>query len=187
MLGSRYGKATREYFGSALSWRETLVESFEELAKQYEPMIHSIINNLHIYKNKDDYYQIGLIALWNAMNAFDVERGHFTSYAYSKIRGHILNELLKNHKFEKTFICRQEEYWDTLEEVYIQQPLEFELLLSYCGQLTAKEKKWIIASCLNGYSDKEIAELEKVSVSAVKQWRSNAKKKLRRRFKRMRP
>lgn len=185
--GSQYGRTTREYIGSARSGREPLVESFNELAKQYEPMIHNIINTLHIYKDREEYYQIGLIGLWDAMKNFDREKGHFSSFAYIYIKGRMLSELGKNHKQEKRMVCPKEEYWDTVEEVYSQQPLEYDLLLAYCNQLTEKEKKWVIASCLYGYSVKEIAERENVSVSAVKQWRSNAKRKLRMQLERMEP
>lgn len=161
------------------------MESFEELARQFEPMIHNIMNTLHIYKNKDEYYQVGLIGLWNAMKNFDMERGNFSSFAYLNIKGYMLNELGKNHKLEEKTILPKEEYWETAEGGYSQQLLEYELLLSYCEKLTEKEKKWVIAACLNGYSVKEIAERENVSVSTVKQWRSNAKKKLRMQWERM--
>ncbi|MFB3163800.1 sigma factor-like helix-turn-helix DNA-binding protein [Neobacillus sp. 179-J 1A1 HS] len=50
---------------------------------------------------------------------------------------------------------------------------------SYCEGLTEKEAKWVIAMSLDQLSVKEIAEREKVLVSAVKQWRSGALKKLR--------
>lgn len=172
---------------SARSGREPLVESFEVLAKQYEPMIYKIINSLHIYKDIDEYYQIGLIALWDAMKHFDIEAGHFASYAYANIKGYILQELSKKHLLEERMVCPQEGYWDALEEVYTEQPLEYDLLLSYCRSLTEKEKKWVIAACLNGYSVKQIAEREQVSVSAVKEWRRSAKRKLRKQLERMNP
>ncbi|WP_396954597.1 sigma factor-like helix-turn-helix DNA-binding protein [Neobacillus sp.] len=53
-----------------------------------------------------------------------------------------------------------------------------ELLLSYCQGLTEKETKWVLASCLQFLSIREIAEQEQVSISAVKQWRNGARKKL---------
>ncbi|MDQ0974630.1 DNA-directed RNA polymerase specialized sigma subunit [Neobacillus niacini] len=40
------------------------MESFDELVVQYQPMIHKIIQSLHIYRNEDEFYQTGLIGLW---------------------------------------------------------------------------------------------------------------------------
>lgn len=161
------------------------MENFEELAEQFAPMIHHIIQTLHIYKNKEEYYQIGLIGLWKAMKSFDAEKSHFSSFAYLNIKGQIMNELKRKHKLEEKVMIPKEGYWETVEDGAFQHPLELELLLSYCEKLTEKEKKWVMANCLDGYSVREIAERENVSVSAVKQWRSNAKKKVLLQWKRM--
>ncbi|MDP4171531.1 MAG: sigma factor, partial [Bacillota bacterium] len=63
------------------------MESFEELSEQYTPMIHKIMNTLHIFKNKEEFYQLGLIALWEANERFDPQKGSFTTFAYSYIKG----------------------------------------------------------------------------------------------------
>jgi hypothetical protein len=42
---------------SALIKKDFTLESFEQLTKQYTPMIHKIINSLHIYKNRDEFFQ----------------------------------------------------------------------------------------------------------------------------------
>ncbi len=155
------------------------MESFEQLAKQYEPMIHRIIRSLNIYKNIEEYYQVGLIGLWDAKECFDAEKGNFTNYAYTYIKGRILNELSKASKQEERTVYPKEEYWELIEEPHEQQPLEVEFLLACCEGLTEKETKWVLAACLTDLSIKEIAEKEQVSVSAVKQWRAGAKRKLR--------
>jgi RNA polymerase sigma factor (sigma-70 family) len=155
------------------------VENFEQLTRQYEPMIHKIISSLHIYKNKEDYFHTGLVGLWEASEAFDPEKGEFTNYAYSFIKGQILNEMNRNNRLEERSIYPKEEYWETVEEPNAKDPLELEFLMSYCQDLTEKETKWVIYSCVYFLSIKEIAEKENVSVSAVKQWRASAKKKLK--------
>ena len=58
-------------------------------------MIYQIIHSLHIYKNHDEFYQIGLIALWEASNQFDETKGAFLSYAYATVKGRILTEIAK--------------------------------------------------------------------------------------------
>jgi RNA polymerase sigma factor (sigma-70 family) len=71
------------------------LESFEQLASQYEPMIQQIIHSLHIYKNKDEFHHHGLIALWKASKRFDPAKGTFSTYAYHYIKGYLLMELTK--------------------------------------------------------------------------------------------
>ena len=50
---------------------------FEQLAANYSKMIYSIIHSLGIYKNQDEFYQIGLISLWEASQQFDEQKGLF--------------------------------------------------------------------------------------------------------------
>jgi RNA polymerase sigma factor (sigma-70 family) len=158
------------------------MDNFDQLAKQYEPMIHKIIRTLHIYKNQNEYFHTGLVALWEAAEAFDPAKGEFFSYAYSYIKGQILNEMSRNNKREERSFFPKEDYWETLVEQNPESPLEIEFILGYCETLTEKETKWVIYTCLEFLSIKEIAEREQVSISAVKQWRSGAKKKLRKEF-----
>lgn len=155
------------------------MEGFDQLAKQYEPMIHKIISSLNIYKNWEDYYHIGLVGLWEAAEAFNPEKGEFTNYAYSYVKGQILNEMNRNNRFAERSIHQKEEYWETVEETNAAHPLELELLLSYCQGLTEKETKWVVYTCIEFLSVREIAKMENVSLSAVKQWRNGAKKKLK--------
>lgn len=163
----------------ARSRKDCKMEGFEQLAKQYEPMIHKIIRSLNIYKNQEDYFHIGLVGLWEAAEAFDPEKGEFTNYAYSYVKGQILNEMNRNNRFEERSIHPKEEYWESVEETQADQPLEIEFLLSYCENLTEKETKWVVYTCVEFLSVREIAAKENVSVSAVKQWRNGAKKKLK--------
>jgi RNA polymerase sigma factor (sigma-70 family) len=155
------------------------MQNFDLLAKQYEPMIHKIISSLNIYKNKEEYFHTGLVGLWEAAEAFDPNKGDFTNYAYTYIKGQMLNEMNRNNRIEERSIYPKEEYWETVEEPNGDNPLETELLLSYCQELSEKEAKWVIYSFVDFLSIKEIAEKENVSVSAVKQWRSGAKRKLK--------
>jgi RNA polymerase sigma factor (sigma-70 family) len=155
------------------------VESFEQLANQYQLMIHKIIHSLHIYKNQEEFYQTALIGLWEAKERFDPEKGTFTNYAYTYIKGKLQTEMKRTNTWELRNVYPKEEYWEAIEDQDSSQPLEVELLLSYCHDLKEKEKKWVLDACLGFLSVREIAEKENVSVSAVKLWRSGALKKLR--------
>ncbi|GHI00006.1 sigma-70 family RNA polymerase sigma factor [Neobacillus kokaensis] len=156
------------------------MESFEQLAEQYQPMIHKIISSLHIYKNKDEFYQDSLIALWKARQRFDPEKGSFTNYAYTYIKGTLLMGLRNSSKEEERKICPKEEFWELLEDpsVSIRRIVSDRLGDFDCQNLTENQRKWLYYTVHYGLSIKEIADQENVSLSAVKGWRAGARAKL---------
>ncbi|MEH7886685.1 sigma-70 family RNA polymerase sigma factor [Bacillus sp. JJ1609] len=157
------------------------MESFDQLALQYTPMMYKIIRSLNLYKNKDEFYQLALIGLWEAAERFDSSKGDFTNYAYSLIKGKIQNEMTKANKDAESTTTAKEEYWVSIEDEFATIPFEEDTLLSYCksSQLTENQTKWVLYHFLKGFNIKDIAEIEQVSISAVKAWRAGAKEKLR--------
>lgn len=161
------------------------MESFEELATQYEPMIHKILIDLHIYKNREEFIQLGLICLWEARENFNPDKGNFTNYAYSRIKGKFQSAMSKENKYGERFIYQQDEFWDYIEDPSDEQHFEMDTILSLCRtfKLTPNQIKWVQYTLNDDLSIAEIAEKEKVSPSAVKAWRKGAKEKLRSHFK----
>ena len=155
------------------------MENFEQLSKQYTPMIHKIINSLNIYKNRDEFFHHGLIALWEADKRFDPDKGNFTSYAYTYVKGYILSELRRANLYVERSVYPLDEFWETIEAPRTEDALDDETLLTYCRYLTENQKKWVMYTVLRDLSIKEIAQLEGVSVSAVKNWRAGAREKMR--------
>lgn len=158
------------------------MKCFEEILIQYEPMIWKIIHTLHIYKNQEEFYQTGLIALWEATHGFDETKGSFSSYAYAYIRGRLLSELTKRRKHEDACVSPKDEYWDCIVDESPEIPFEIEGILSYCATLTEQQKKWVLYTALADMSIKQMAEKESVSMSAVKAWRKGAREKLLKRI-----
>ncbi len=155
------------------------MESFEELQMNYELMIHKLIHTLHIYKNKNEFYQTGLIALWEAFENFDTEKGAFPTYAYSFVRGRILSQLTSERRNEEKSIFKETDFFEVIEDENGNEQLEQEMVLSYCGDLTENQKKWVLYTCVHMLTISEIAEVENVSSSAVKKWRKGAKDKIK--------
>ncbi|MED4203759.1 sigma-70 family RNA polymerase sigma factor [Neobacillus mesonae] len=159
------------------------MESFEQLAQQYQPMIHKIINSLHIYKNKDEFYQNGLIALWEASKRFNPEKGSFAGYAYSYMKGCMLTEIKKSVKEAERCVCPKEEFWEQIEDpsdVDDRLMLDNDLLHDCSQSLTDNQRKWLRYTIHYELTVKEIAQLEHVSLTAVKGWRAGARAKLKR-------
>jgi RNA polymerase sigma factor, sigma-70 family len=153
-------------------------QSFEDVLEQYTPMIHHIIKSLNIYKDKDRYVQEAAISLWEACKSFDASKGSFTSYAYSSIRGKLLNYLKKENK------------WET-QHLFVDQPPEqpidgvipvLESIEEYTQYLSNNQKIWVVEYICNDKKIEEIASQEGVSISAVKSWRKEALKKLKKQF-----
>jgi RNA polymerase sigma factor (sigma-70 family) len=155
------------------------VESFDELVVQYKPMIHKIIRSLHIYRNEDEFYQTGLIALWEATKSFDDKKGSFSNYAYTCMKGKMLYQMNQTNQWKEKNIFPENGFFDLIEDHDNTPLFEKEAFRTYCEGLTKKETKWVLASFIEQLSNKEIAEREKVSVSAVKQWKLGALTKLK--------
>ncbi len=158
------------------------MEGFEELAKQYEPMINKIMKLLHIYKDKDEFFQLGLVGLWEAKLKFDPNKGEFTNYAFTYIKGLFLTEMSKTNRHAERTVYPLDEFWEVIEDSGAEVPFEVKELLTYCEFLTVGQTKWVLYSCVDGLSVREIAAKEGVSVSAVKTWRNGAKRKIRERL-----
>ncbi|MEH6995635.1 sigma-70 family RNA polymerase sigma factor [Neobacillus drentensis] len=156
------------------------MESFDDLVIQYKPMIQKIMHSLHIYKNQQEFYQTGLIALWEASQTFDERKGTFSNYAYTSIKGKMLSEMTQNNHYkEKNILPPKEDFWERIEGQDSSLFLEKETIQTYCEGLTEKEATWVMESYINQLSIKEIAESENVTVSAVKQWKLGALRKLK--------
>jgi DNA-directed RNA polymerase len=155
------------------------VESFEQVAAQYEPMINKVMNNLTIYKNKDEFFQLGLISLWEAWEKFDSDKGKFVTFAFSYVKGKMLKELSKQTACDQQCVYPKEEFWGLIEAPLGSQPIPINNLFSICGTLTENQKKWVIYTLQFEMSVQEIAAKEEVSLSAVKAWRRGAREKLK--------
>lgn len=155
--------------------------NFAELHQKYESMIYKIMHQLNIYKNQDEFYQIGLIALWDASKNFDKTKGNFANYAYMYIKGRMMTELTRQNKWAKKIFYPDEEFWKYIEDTAGSEiPLELETLLSYCDRLTNRERQWVVYHFYYGWNSSQIAKLENVTIHAVRKWRHQALSKLRR-------
>ncbi|KKI93226.1 hypothetical protein WQ54_05130 [Bacillus sp. SA1-12] len=154
---------------------------FEELLEQYKPMIYYIIRKLAIYKNEQEFYQIGCIALWEAAQRFNKEKGEFRSYVYSFISGRMKTALSKEwNKWNNECQFGNDGYLevDTGECDYTPL-LTSSVFDSIATLLTENQSKWLKAYCLYEKLPADIAKEEGVSVHAVKAWRRDTIAKLK--------
>ncbi|MCZ0755490.1 sigma-70 family RNA polymerase sigma factor [Anoxybacillus sp. J5B_2022] len=151
--------------------------TFEQLVEAYRPMIVSVMKKLHVTNEWDEYYQVGLIALWEASQQFQPEKGSFSSFAYKKVYWSMLSHLRKQY----TRTTNECSLTDEVTNVLSVTPSNDDriVLEDVLQGLTERQQKWVIGYIVENKPLKTIAEEEGVPVGAVKQWRITALKKLR--------
>lgn len=151
------------------------MEDFEEVAVKYAPMISAVIRKLHIYRDYDTFRQIGTIALWQAWQRFEDEKGNFTPYAYRSIQGAMLDELKRetrrNDQVTHKGSNAQEE---GREEMVESLPDWLEV-----NKLNGQEKRLLEALYVKGCSLPELAITENISLAGMKKRRERLLKKLK--------
>jgi RNA polymerase sigma factor for flagellar operon FliA len=85
--------------GAALPQRP--LEERDRLVEQYLPLVRYVVARLPVTMpatlDRDDFYSVGVIGLIHAANTYDPGRGaSFKTFAYTAIRGAILDEVRKH-------------------------------------------------------------------------------------------
>ena len=154
-------------------FRRIKMMEFEQLAANYSKMIYSMIHSLGIYKNQDEFYQIGLISLWEASQHYDEQKGAFPAYLRKSIRGKLLNTLRDDEVWNQQNVCSE----TCDHRGYSDRTFEKEMLLDHFYHLTEKQTKWVVMRYYYGLSKRDIAEMENIPVRKVRSWGDLAMKK----------
>lgn len=158
------------------------MDNFEEILKQYEPMIKSILRKTNIYKNHDHFYQVACIALWQAWRNFDSTKGHFPSYAYRVVQTSIYREMHKDNQYMKRHIPVEKDELsivgqsNDLKNMPYGHVTTLETLAAY---LTEEEFELLKDLYYHQYKYEELTHKYNASVAALKKRRDRIIKKLR--------
>lgn len=153
--------------------------SFEEVLKQFEPMIYHLINKYRIRDCDGDFYQEAIIALWRAWQDYDEKKMKFSSYAYFRIDKALLS-LIRNQKKQYD----RDEYYVTLFQAEgitedFNLPVDFVWLDQIKQALTQKQWLWFKGHILEDKTLKTIAAENGVTENDVKNWSRYARKRLK--------
>ncbi|GGD28534.1 sigma-70 family RNA polymerase sigma factor [Pontibacillus salipaludis] len=154
---------------------------FEEMMDQFTPMIHHIIHKLRIRDPYGEFYQEGVLALWEAVQSFQEDKGKLSSYVYFIVRNRLISKMRKDNRMtekDDQFALLME------EEAVCYDELSFNLIDPYVYKeigrlLTNNQLKWFNGFILREQSLQEIADRENTTLNAVKNWGRLAKEKLR--------
>ncbi|MER2028975.1 MAG: sigma-70 family RNA polymerase sigma factor [Solibacillus sp.] len=154
------------------------MQNVEQLIFENETLIKKVIYKLKIYRDLDEYMQVGRIALWQALQKFDDTKGDFTMFAYMTVKYAIIRSLAKaNHVSEHELAVE--------EDVIIINSRQHNLVASslewpeWFEELNEDEQFLLIALYEKELSLKEIADKYKLSYETIKKRRQRLLSKLR--------
>lgn len=168
--------------------------SFEDIFQQNERRIHYHIQRLDIRDSHKDFFQEGLIALWDAYENYEPDQGPMATYFNFTIRNRLIDKIRKEARHtnnnEKVVMEHKTQlnggnHFKTNETIYpLVDKTEIPIEDSYFwknlkNNLTDNQWKWVYYYIIKDMSIKEIAELEKKSEDAIKSWGRQARKNLR--------
>ncbi|GGE70580.1 sigma-70 family RNA polymerase sigma factor [Priestia taiwanensis] len=158
--------------------------TFDETVNLYQGFIKNQIKRLKIDPRKfDEFYQVGMIGLWNAYRNYNPNKGTFTTCVFVHVRGSLLTALRDEHKYNKahhfydTTMC---DFFQGKSDIVLQK----EIIEGYCQRLSPTQQKVIISKFVHNKSFEEIATEEGVPLTKVRSWYRYALEKLRHQEKR---
>ncbi|CAI9395156.1 sigma-70 family RNA polymerase sigma factor [Niallia sp. Sow4_A1] len=154
-------------------------KTYDQLVEEFTPMINHMMKKLTIYKDKQDFFQIGLISIWETTKTFNPEKGKYSNYLYRHMWGRFLDELKRRTREAERNAYPSEEFWEVMESPILYREEE-DYVKGLCKELSEGETTWVVDTFVHQLTVKEIAQKERVSPSAVKWWRKGAKEKLKR-------
>ena len=163
-------------------WRlcsEGDMASREELIVSYRPLVFWIAGKIRTEDKelRDDIIQEGMLGLIQAVDNFDPSLQYrFSTYAYHKIHGRIINLLERSEKraplpVPDEFLNIESEYSSGEEWLYAEEAIQ---------HLEGREAEIVSALFYDGKKPKDIAKEKKLDISQVYRIRRSAVARMRR-------
>ena len=136
----------------------------------------AIIRKLHIYRDHEDYRQVGEVALWQAWTRFDEKKGDFTPFAFRTVHGAMIDALTREGRYAKLFVLSEGEHFETLE---MQVPDEKLPEWVEGIDLKHKERKLLYELFVEDMGIKQLAALYGISIAGMKKKRARLLDKIK--------
>lgn len=164
--------------------RAVTLDSFEQCLEQYEPMISATIRKLHVYRDFEQFRQVGRIALWQAWKRFDHEKGAFAPYASRSMWGAMIDYMKSENRYADHMMQTEDEqlldYIDTHEMVFeIDADERLGDLVTAFSKMVEQDRLLIKWLYIEKMTQKQCAERLGISVSGVKKRRERVLGNLR--------
>lgn len=146
--------------------------SFEQLLQDNERIIHYLIHKYRLHYMYDDMYQLATIKLWDIYHTYDpTKTPDMQQYIFTKLNFCFIDEIRRLKRDLDRYAPM-----DILETFTYQDEslVEYQQFLEL---LKPNEYTWLMLT-LEGYKQKEIAQLMNLSTSSLKAYRKSCQKKL---------
>lgn len=157
----------------------------EELILAYRPMVYWFAKSLKVpYNTYPDLIQEGMVALIDAVDAFDIARNNrFSTFAYYKIKGRMINFLQRVEAKAPVPVDDEVFVWEDARNAAVSSAAErseWTIDLERAMEcLTESESDVIRALIFEGDVAKDVAKRRTIDVSHVYRIRRRALEKLR--------
>lgn len=154
------------------------MQDVEKIIFDNETLIKKVIYKLKIYRDLDEYMQVGRIALWKALQNYDDTKGDFAMFAYMTVKYAIIRALSKaNHVSEHELAVEENIIIvNSQQHNFVTSSLEWP---EWFEALNKDEKFLLIALYEKELSLKEIADKYKLSYETIKKRHQRLLSKLR--------
>ena len=166
---------------------------FNQFYEAHHRRVHYQIHRLGISADwHEQFFQEGIIALWNAYHQYDKTKGEFGTYLNYTIRYRLLDLLRKKMRTQnkdeklveegKTDLDDGNRHRATEKPLVANKGIELEDTTFWDtvkDELNDNQWKWVQYFLIAELSIKEIMEIENVTQDTVKSWGRAARKKLR--------
>lgn len=155
------------------------MQQIDEQIENYEYLILRVLGKYRIFKDQDNFMQVGRLAIWQALQVFDSSKGDFEMYAYMRVKFAIIRELRNNAKVtDKEVVMDEDPLMNWIDGLIEQKQQELDRPEWY-WQLFSHEQRLIEMLFYEGYQMKDVAQNEGVSYEALKKRRKKLLMKIR--------
>ncbi|WP_099159594.1 sigma-70 family RNA polymerase sigma factor [Virgibacillus ndiopensis] len=168
--------------------------TFEEILEQNKRRVYYHIRKLKLNDSHQEFYQEGLVAMWNAYEKYQPNKGPLATYFNYVIRNRMIDLMRKQKREQENqkFFVQQHNaehedgnYYRNGERVYplLKVAEDFQKYEPFWDEvkdnLSENQLKWLKYFIIKDMSVKDIALQEGVTVDAVKGWGREVRKKLK--------
>lgn len=156
-------------------------KQFESWYEEKLYLVYGAMKRLRIRGNVDEFYQIGLVALWEASLRYQEDKGEFDSFAFSYIINRMKTAMTRMTNYQQRICLTEDHLLDSHEgDCSDSEKVINELIVEhYLLGLTKNQQEVIRERYINDYSIEEVAKHLGISTGAVKNRTRDAINKLR--------
>ena len=164
--------------GERTDWHDRYY--FNKALQQFRPLLYTLVNRYIAKNRRYEYMVYAEVALFEALEAYDEQKGTLVTCIYTHGKYALLNELKK----DQHFLGRQLTVDDTALTILCERGTQLHDVSDYFDEhivqkVTRAELQLLIALYIDGYSYDELSEQTGIAVETLKKRRQRLVARLR--------